>query len=67
MILLKGSEELSELSHLCSTIRSLAVAFGKTFTLDLKFDLNQSVDQMKVESLCKSGAFSSYPNSMGSV
>ena len=47
--------------------RSPAVAFGKTFTLDLKFDLNQSVDQMKVESFCKSVAFNSYPNYIGSI
>ena len=30
------SEEFSGPSHLCSTFRSLAVAFGKMFTLDLK-------------------------------
>ena len=40
----KRSGELSGPSDLCSTFRSLAVAFGKTFTLGLKFDLNQSVD-----------------------
>ena len=53
----KRSEELSGPSHLCSTFRSLAVAFGKAFTLE--FDLNQSVDQMKLESFCESGAFNS--------
>ena len=47
----KRSVELSGPSDLCSTFRSLAVAFRKTFTLDLKFDLNQSADQMKVGSL----------------
>ena len=52
----KRSGELSGPSDLCSTFRSLAVAFGKTFTLDLKFDLNQSADQMKVGSFCKPGA-----------
>ena len=31
----KTSKELSGTSHLCSTIRSRAVAFGNTFTLDL--------------------------------
>ena len=63
----KRSEEISGPSHLCSTFRRLAVSFGKTFTLELKFDLNQSVDQMKLESFCKSGTFNSYPNYMGSV
>ena len=49
----KRSGELSGPSDLCSTFRSLAVAFGKTFTLDLKFDMNQSAE---VGSLCKPGA-----------
>ena len=44
----KRSGELSAPSDLCSTFRSLAVAFEITFTLDLKFDLNKSADQMKV-------------------
>ena len=63
----KRSGELSGPSDLCSIFRSLVVAFGKTFALDLKFDLNQSADQMKVRSLCKPGAFNSYPNHMRSV
>ena len=46
----KRIEELSGPSDLCSTFKSLAVAFGKTFTLVLKFDLNRSADQMKVGS-----------------
>ena len=40
----KRSGELSGPFDLCSTFRSLAVAFGKTFTLDLKFDVNQSAE-----------------------
>ena len=60
----KRSEELSGPSDLCSTFRSLAVSFGRTFTLDLKFEFNQSEE---VGSLRKPGAFNSHPNHMGSV
>ena len=60
----KRSGELSGPSDLCSTFRSLVVAFGKTFTLDLKFDLNQSAE---VGSLRKPGGFNSHPNHLGSV
>ena len=42
----------------------LWLPFGKTFALDLKFDLNQSAE---VGSLRKPGAFNSHPNHMGSV
>ena len=60
----KRSGELSGPSNLCSTFRSLAVAFGKAFTLDLKFGMNQSAE---VGGLCKPGAFNSHPNHRGSV
>ena len=63
----KRCGEVSGPSDLCLTFKSLADAFGKPFTLDLKFDLNQSADQMKVGSFCKPGAFNSHPNYMGSV
>ena len=40
---------------------------GTLLHLALKFDLNQSADQMKVGSFCKPVAFNSHPNYIGSV